>query len=35
MAQFPPMVIVSAEYDDLRVGSDYFASLLQEVGVNV
>ena len=35
MAQFPPMVIVSAEYDYLRVGSDYFASLLQEVGVNV
>ena len=29
------MVIVSAEYDYLRVGSDYFVSVLQGVGVNV
>lgn len=35
LAKFPPLVIVSAEYDYLRVGSDYFVSLLQEVGVNV
>ena len=35
LAKFPPLVIVSAEYDYLRVGSDYFVSVLQEVGVNV
>lgn len=32
---FPPMIIVASEYDYLRVGSDYFAKHLKELGVDV
>jgi acetyl esterase len=35
LAQFPPLTIVSAEYDYLRVGSDYFVKLLRDLGVDV
>ncbi|MEG0240262.1 MAG: alpha/beta hydrolase [Anaerorhabdus sp.] len=35
LCKFPPMTIVSAEYDYLRVSSDYFAKRLQNVNVPV
>lgn len=35
LSKFPPTTIVSAEYDFLRVGSDYFAEKLSSLGVEV
>ena len=35
LKQFPPIVLVSSEYDFLRISSDYFAKRLYELGVNI
>lgn len=35
LRKFPPTIIVASEYDYLRVGSDYFAKHLKELGVEV
>lgn len=35
LRQFPPIVLVSSEYDFLRISSDYFAKRLYELGVTI
>ena len=35
LGKFPRTILASAEYDYLRVGTDYFASLLKQNGVDV
>lgn len=35
LLKFPPIVLVASEYDYLRIGSDYFAKRLKDLGVMI